>query len=125
MDINGHMRKLSDFAGKVLLIVNVASHCGFTDSNYKGERRQPVQYLPCMSCHGIAGYAAGCHQQAAAAAASKPFATFARARTPGMQQPSLVPAAQQHRSCSATQPGLEHWLATSSVAAYPLTSLHP
>lgn len=36
MDIHGHMRKLSDFAGKVLLIVNVASHCGFTDSNYKG-----------------------------------------------------------------------------------------
>ncbi|WP_372013385.1 glutathione peroxidase [Pseudoxanthomonas sp. 10H] len=29
-DIDGHERPLSDFAGQVLLVVNVASRCGFT-----------------------------------------------------------------------------------------------
>lgn len=27
---------MKQYAGKVLLITNVASQCGFTDSNYKG-----------------------------------------------------------------------------------------
>ncbi len=30
IDINGHEQPLADWAGSVLLIVNVASHCGFT-----------------------------------------------------------------------------------------------
>ncbi|KAL6660682.1 hypothetical protein ACP70R_001717 [Stipagrostis hirtigluma subsp. patula] len=34
-DIRGNDVKLSDYAGKVLLIVNVASNCGLTNSNYK------------------------------------------------------------------------------------------
>jgi len=34
--IYGHVQKFSQYAGKPLLIVNVASRCGFTDSNYKG-----------------------------------------------------------------------------------------
>ncbi|KAL6875629.1 hypothetical protein ACP4OV_013142 [Aristida adscensionis] len=34
-DIKGDDVKLNDYAGKVLLIVNVASNCGLTNSNYK------------------------------------------------------------------------------------------
>jgi len=30
IDINGHERPMADFAGQVLLVVNVASRCGFT-----------------------------------------------------------------------------------------------
>jgi glutathione peroxidase len=36
LDIDGRDVALSDFAGKVLLITNVASACGFTEQNYKG-----------------------------------------------------------------------------------------
>ena len=35
-DIDGNQRSLSEFANKVAVVVNVASQCGFTDSNYKG-----------------------------------------------------------------------------------------
>ena len=35
-DIEGNQRALSEFANKVAVVVNVASQCGFTDSNYKG-----------------------------------------------------------------------------------------
>jgi glutathione peroxidase len=35
-DIDGHEVPLSKYAGKVTLVVNVASACGYTDANYKG-----------------------------------------------------------------------------------------
>ena len=35
-DIDGNKRSLSEFAGKVAVVVNVASSCGFTESNYRG-----------------------------------------------------------------------------------------
>jgi glutathione peroxidase len=35
-DIDGHPTPLAKFAGKVVLVVNVASACGYTDSNYRG-----------------------------------------------------------------------------------------
>lgn len=34
-DLSGEKTKLSDYHGKVVLIVNVASECGLTDRNYK------------------------------------------------------------------------------------------
>jgi glutathione peroxidase-family protein len=37
-DIDGRKRTLSEFAGKVTIVVNVASHCSLTDSNYRGGR---------------------------------------------------------------------------------------
>ncbi|KAJ9528459.1 hypothetical protein QJQ45_020346 [Haematococcus lacustris] len=35
-DIDGVVHHLSEWAGQVMLIVNLASKCGYTDSNYKG-----------------------------------------------------------------------------------------
>jgi hypothetical protein len=37
-NIDGHIQSLSKYMGRVTLIVNVASQCGYTDENYKGER---------------------------------------------------------------------------------------
>lgn len=38
IDIDGHLMELQEFAGKVTIFVNVASKCGYTDANYKGEQ---------------------------------------------------------------------------------------
>lgn len=35
-DIEGNLVDFKDFQGDVTVIVNVASHCGYTDSHYKG-----------------------------------------------------------------------------------------
>lgn len=35
---------MSEFAGKTLLIVNVASACGYTDQNYKGLQQLYTKY---------------------------------------------------------------------------------
>ena len=35
-DINGNMIKFEQFRGKVVIIVNVASYCGYTESHYRG-----------------------------------------------------------------------------------------
>ncbi len=44
-DIEGQERKLSDYAGKLCLIVNVASECGLTPQ-YDGLQRLYTQYRP-------------------------------------------------------------------------------
>ena len=36
-DIDGEPKDLSEFAGNVSVVVNVASHCGFTETNYRGK----------------------------------------------------------------------------------------
>ena len=44
-DINGNNVKLSDFPGKVLLIVNTASYCGFT-KQYEGLQELTTKFSP-------------------------------------------------------------------------------
>eukprot|EP00090_Calanus_glacialis_P047432 TRINITY_DN9846_c0_g1_i4.p1 TRINITY_DN9846_c0_g1~~TRINITY_DN9846_c0_g1_i4.p1 ORF type:complete len:203 (-),score=34.70 TRINITY_DN9846_c0_g1_i4:97-705(-) len=39
IDISGREVKFSDLEGKAVLVVNVASQCGFTDGHYKGLKR--------------------------------------------------------------------------------------
>mmetsp|Transcript_33439 Transcript_33439/g.85439 ORF Transcript_33439/g.85439 Transcript_33439/m.85439 type:complete len:289 (+) Transcript_33439:356-1222(+) len=43
-DIYGHPRILSEFGGKVTMVVNVASNCGYTESNYRGLRYLQDKY---------------------------------------------------------------------------------
>jgi glutathione peroxidase len=43
LDIEGHERKLSDYAGQVCLVVNVASECGLTPQ-YEGLQRLYARY---------------------------------------------------------------------------------
>jgi glutathione peroxidase len=44
-DINGHEKSLSEFKGKTLLIINVASKCGFTDQ-YKDLEEIYLKHRP-------------------------------------------------------------------------------
>lgn len=48
-DIDGKTVNLSEYRGKVSLVVNVASKCGYTDSNYKGLKEL-------YDKHGSAGF---------------------------------------------------------------------
>lgn len=43
-DVEGHPRVLSEFGGKVTMVVNVASNCGYTESNYRGLRYLQDKY---------------------------------------------------------------------------------
>ncbi|KAG1669206.1 hypothetical protein FOA52_001457 [Chlamydomonas sp. UWO 241] len=45
-DIDGNVVQLSKYAGKVVVVVNVASACGFTDSNYAGLQRVYEKFRP-------------------------------------------------------------------------------
>ena len=48
-DIYGMDVDFQKFKGKVLLIVNVASQCGFTDSHYRDLQKMQVSILSCLS----------------------------------------------------------------------------
>ena len=50
-DIEGNQRSLGEFANKVAVVVNVASQCGFTESNYKGLHSVTAVYRGCQACH--------------------------------------------------------------------------
>lgn len=52
IDIDGQEVHLSKYAGKVVIVVNVASACGYTDSNYKGAMF-PTRCLLDLSTHVI------------------------------------------------------------------------
>ncbi|EFJ52333.1 glutathione peroxidase, partial [Volvox carteri f. nagariensis] len=56
--IDGKVRPLSEFAGKVTLVVNVASACGYTDENYKGLMKVYEKYHP----HGLEILGFPCNQ---------------------------------------------------------------
>jgi glutathione peroxidase len=57
-NLEGKEVKLSDYKGKVVLIVNVASKCGLTDSNYKGLQQLHEKYAE----KGLAIVAFPCNQ---------------------------------------------------------------
>ena len=51
VDIHGLEVDFDRFRGKVLLIVNVASECGFTDSHYRELQRIQVSFFITISVH--------------------------------------------------------------------------
>ncbi|OEL27742.1 putative glutathione peroxidase 2 [Dichanthelium oligosanthes] len=67
-DITGNDVKLSEYAGKVLLIVNVASQCGLTNSNYKelnvlyNKYRQKGLEILAFPCNQFAGQEPGSNE---------------------------------------------------------------
>ncbi|KAA3454992.1 putative glutathione peroxidase 4 [Gossypium australe] len=69
MDIRGNDVSLSDYSGKVVLIVNVASKCGLTQSNYKElnvlyekYKNQGFEILA-FPCNQFAGQEPGTNEQ--------------------------------------------------------------
>ncbi|GLC34488.1 hypothetical protein PLESTB_001255800 [Pleodorina starrii] len=58
VDIDGKVRSLSEFAGKVTIVVNVASACGYTDENYKGLMKVYDKYR----AHGLEILGFPCNQ---------------------------------------------------------------
>ncbi|KAG2432873.1 hypothetical protein HXX76_008605 [Chlamydomonas incerta] len=58
LDIDGKSRPLSEYAGKVTLVVNVASACGYTDENYKGLTKTYNKYRD----HGLEILGFPCNQ---------------------------------------------------------------
>uniref|UniRef100_A0A0D6R791 Glutathione peroxidase n=1 Tax=Araucaria cunninghamii TaxID=56994 RepID=A0A0D6R791_ARACU len=68
-DIKGNDVDLSTYKGKVLLIVNVASQCGFTNSNYKELNQLYQNYkdqefeILAFPCNQFAGQEPGTNEQ--------------------------------------------------------------
>uniref|UniRef100_A0A0D3HKL8 Glutathione peroxidase n=1 Tax=Oryza barthii TaxID=65489 RepID=A0A0D3HKL8_9ORYZ len=68
-DIKGNDVKLSEYEGKVLLIVNVASKCGLTNSNYKELNVLYEKYkekgleILAFPCNQFAGQEPGSNEQ--------------------------------------------------------------
>ncbi|KAI7839624.1 hypothetical protein COHA_006624 [Chlorella ohadii] len=58
VDIRGNVMRTADLTGKVTIVVNVASHCGFTDANYRGLHRLYERY----KAYGLQVIAFPCNQ---------------------------------------------------------------
>eukprot|EP00117_Sycon_ciliatum_P039248 scpid40488/ scgid29040/ Probable phospholipid hydroperoxide glutathione peroxidase; 6P229 len=58
IDIHGQDIEMGQYRGKVVLIINVASECGYTDSNYKWLSKLSKRY----SKHGLAILLFPCNQ---------------------------------------------------------------
>ncbi|QDQ39818.1 glutathione peroxidase [Legionella geestiana] len=103
-DINGHETILANFAGKVLLIVNVASRCGFTGQYAELEKLQQayssagfsVLAFPCnqflhqepLSNVGILAFAESCYRVT--------FPIFARIDVRGRSQAPIYAWLARH-----------------------------
>ena len=126
LDIDGNDVAMSEFAGKTLLIVNVASACGYTDQNYKGLQELYTKYggygleILAFPSNQFGG------QEPGDEAAIKKFATekygvnFRLMSKVDVNGPAAHPIYKcaPLRSAAARRPGLmqSHWLSLASPA---------
>ncbi|WP_442948929.1 glutathione peroxidase [Nostoc sp.] len=95
--INGEDKQLKDYTAKVLLIVNVASYCGYT-SQYEGLEKLNQKYGEAGShilgfpCNDFGGQEAGSNQEIVQFCTSKygvTFELFDKVHAKGSQQHPL------------------------------------
>lgn len=82
VDIRGNVMHTADLMGKVTLIVNVASQCGYTEANYAGLHRMYERYkhygleVLAFPCNQFGGQEPGSHAEIEAFVQSHFHATF-------------------------------------------------
>lgn len=82
VDIDGETVSLSKYAGKVVIVVNVASACGYTDQNYAGLQKVYDKYkeygleILGFPCNQFGNQESGSEQEIKAFCTSKYHVTF-------------------------------------------------